>query len=310
MKRVPFGRMNWDVSPMGLGTFFLRLESRARGERIEAIRRALELGINYLDTAPVYGLGEVERIVGEAIAGSEKPFYLATKIGRSAEDEHDYTFDGCMRSFEASLKRLNVDRVDMVLIHDPDRCAGGSIENVTGPGMSLDAAQALKDQGLANAVGVGAMFTDFLCKCIRTGQMDTILSFHRYDALWSDAADLLAEAARYNVPVIAGAPFHQGLLARRQEGAMANKDGRIEPHAVEALLRYYDLADGLSMPVAELSLRFLLDDPGMSLVLVGAECVRDVELNVEALGRGELPGDVREKVDANRVIHSDPRALV
>ena len=67
MKRVPFGRMNWDVSPMGLGTFFLRLESRARGERIEAIRRALELGINYLDTAPVYGLGEVERFGQQAV---------------------------------------------------------------------------------------------------------------------------------------------------------------------------------------------------------------------------------------------------
>ena len=302
--------MNWDVSPIGLGTFFLRLESKTRDERIKAIRRALELGMNYVDTAPVYGLGEVEGIVGEAIAGWEKPFYLATKIGRTAEDEHDYTFDGCMRSFEASLKRLNVDRVDVVLIHDPDRCAGGAIENVTGPGMSLDAAQTLKDQRLTNAIGVGAMFTDFLCKCIRTGQMDTILSFHRCDALWRDAADLLAEACRCDVPIISGAPFHQGLLARRQEDALANKDGRIEPHAVEALRRYYDLADELNIPVAELSLRFLLDDPGISLILVGAECVRDVELNVESLEKGGLPRDVREKVNTNRVIHLDPRALV
>ena len=101
-----YGRPEWGLQPVSYGAGI--------------VERALEIGINYFDTAPLYGQGRSEEVLGHALKGVSKPYYLATKVGYYPEP-FDYTRDTVLRGFEASLKRLQRDHVDLVQIHESEQ---------------------------------------------------------------------------------------------------------------------------------------------------------------------------------------------
>src|SRR5947208_16922457 len=134
MQTRPFGRTDMHITPIGLGASAMGGDQwqgswgswgpQDDQESIATIKRALNLGINWIDTAAVYGLGHSEEIVGRAIRGHDWSPYLFTKCGR-VWDEHGHVFgnlkaDSIRREVEASLKRLQVDVIDLYQIHWPD----------------------------------------------------------------------------------------------------------------------------------------------------------------------------------------------
>src|SRR5687768_7574554 len=136
---VEIGQTGLRVSRLGLGGVALSgappatdpHQGTAEAEAIALIRRSLALGLNYLDTAPMYGVGESEKRYGQALAGVPRGDYaLSTKVGRVLRPDPDepgrlaWSFDfsraGALEAFESSLERLCIDRVDILFVHDPD----------------------------------------------------------------------------------------------------------------------------------------------------------------------------------------------
>lgn len=146
MERRRFGRLEWQVGEVGLGCAWLggKGNSIPLEKAAETVRRALDLGVNYIDTAPVYGHGYSEQIAGEALEGYSKDCYVATKVGR-LPDGFDHSREGVWRCFQDSLKRLRMKKVALVQIHESE-VAGW--ERIFKRGGTLEALKEIREAGL------------------------------------------------------------------------------------------------------------------------------------------------------------------
>ena len=149
----------------------------AERRSIESIGKGLELGVAYFDTAPLYGAGRSERYYARGLSGVERDSYvLSTKVGRvlnpvdaaSGQDIYrdlpqmdvvfDFSRDGVLRSFEESLKRLELDRIDILLIHDPDDFHRQAVDE------AFPALAELRSEGVIGAIGAGMNFCEPLAQ--------------------------------------------------------------------------------------------------------------------------------------------------
>src|SRR5438876_996806 len=234
MRYRTFGKTGWQVSEIGLGGswFYGRPEEGLLPPEhgIALVRRALDLGVNYFDTAPLYGRGRSEEILGMALRGVSQPHYLATKVGYFPEP-FDYTRDTVWRGFEASLKRLGRERVDLIQIHEAE-VAGW--DGIFGPGRTMDALREIRDQGLATAIGITGSDLDLLTRAVATDEFVSVITFLKYDLLVQTANErLIPTAAQHNVSVILASPLHAGLLGSKRErwrasGRFAELHGKLD----------------------------------------------------------------------------------
>ena len=276
-----FGRTGWQVSEIGLGGswFYGRPEMGLKpvSYGVRVVERALELGINYFDTAPLYGKGRSEEVLGHALKGVTEEHYLATKVGYYPEP-FDYTRDAVWRGFEASLKRLQRDRVDLIQIHESEQAGW---EGIFGRERTLEALLEIQEQGLATYIGLTGSDLDLMSEVLEASDaFVSVITFCQYDLLVQKARErLVPTAARRDVAVIAASPLHGGLLGSkrdhwREQGRFADLFGKQE--RVEALLE----EEGLD--VVDTALRYLLSDPRVSLVLSGVDSVEELERSAAA----------------------------
>ncbi len=294
MKYRRFGKTEWQVSEIGLGGawFYGRPEEGALppDHGIGVVHRALELGVNYFDTAPLYGRGRSEEIMGLALRDVDQPHFLATKVGYYPEP-FDYTRDTVWRGFEASLKRLGRDRVDLLQIHESE-IAGW--DRIFGPGMTLLALEEIQAQGLTTHIGITGADLDLMARAVATGAFASVITYLRYDMLVTDALDQLAPAAaEHDVALILASPLHAGLLGSKRDdwiraGRFADLYERLD--ALESML-----ADHPS-PIEEVGLRFLLDDPGVGTVLTGVRDIPELERSCATSEACPLDAELRARI--------------
>ena len=298
MKKRVLGRTGLEVSELSLGGLFVASFATAQEEANAAVKRALELGVNYIDTAPSYG--NSEESFGIALEGLDFDYYIATKLGGKPIPFNAQDKKALMFSFEESLRLLKKDRVDLLLIHEPDRPGQNDWwsdkEKFYGPVSDLLAE--LKDKGLIKYIGLGGTTAYQMPRIMETGIYDVVLTAFQYSLLWREAAiDVLPTAKKHNMGVIIGSPLQQGALARKwpevETGAWWLSS--VRQKQFKAL---YSLADDLNMDLPELGLRFVLSNPDVSTTLMGARSVAEVESNVAAAEKGPLPKDVLDRLDA------------
>ena len=279
-----------------------------------AVEAAWDGGIRYFDTAPHYGLGLSERRLGAALR--ERPrdeFVLSTKVGRllvpspetadRLDDEGfavpadtrrqwDFSRDGILRSVEASLERLGLDRIDVLYMHDPD----DHFEAASTTG--VQALIELREQGIVGAVGAGMNQSALLAELIRRADVDHVMLAGRYTLLEQGALDdLLPLALERGVGVVIAGVYNSGLLGRNRPpaGAMYN----YEPAPAELIDRANRIADvceshGVSLPQAALA--YPLRHPAVVSVVVGArdgDQVRDTLDRYATAVPEDLWGDLR-----------------
>ena len=194
---------------------------------VSTVRRAVDLGLTLFDTAPLYGRGKSERLVGKALGGFPRDgFVLSTKVGRlliphegqpddphfkdlpGLEIEFDYSRDGMLRSIDDSLERLGLDRIDVALIHDADDHYEQAI------GEALPTLADLRSQGVIKAVGAGMNQWEMLARFAREGDFDCFLLAGRYTLLdQSSLKELLPICEEKTISIIVGGPFNSGILA-------------------------------------------------------------------------------------------------
>lgn len=230
-EKVRLGRTDVAVTRLGLGTAALPglYSAVEKTDAIAAIRRTLEKGLNFIDTAPMYGHGMSEELLGEALAGVPRDSYvLSTKVGRLLLPEDparrennsqwknaspyrwhfDFSYDAVMRSFEESLKRMKVDRIDVLLIHDPDDHWEPAIRH------AYRAVRKLREQGVVRAIGAGMNQWEMLRRFALEGDFDCFLLAGRYTLIdHSSLADFLPVCEEKKISIIIGGPYNSGILA-------------------------------------------------------------------------------------------------
>jgi len=294
MDQHQLGRTDLQVSRLSLGGLFVSGVGGNNPTSTAAIlRRAAELGITYIDTAPTYG--NSEEVLGAALADVDASFLLSTKLGGGRPD-FDPKNPGHLRSsLENSLKLLGRDSVDLLMIHEADRPGQydwwDDIERFEGA--VNDVLDQLKAEGVVRYTGLGGTTAYELAHLVKTGRYDVVLTAYNYSLLWTEAANAVVPAAtKLGLGIVAGSPLQQGALAVRHDDLV--KEGRhwLSPARREQYLALYALCDDLNISLPDLALRFVVSNPAIHTTLNGARSVAELEASVAAVEQGPLPDDV------------------
>jgi D-threo-aldose 1-dehydrogenase len=296
MKRVRFARSALELTALGLGTAPLGglFSPVSDADAEAAIERAWSLGVRYFDTAPLYGFGLAEHRLGRFLRHQERgSFVLSTKVGRllrprgsaPAEDRHykgtpierpkfDYSYEGVMRSVDESLNRLGLDRVDILLVHDPDNHYDEAIAG------AFRALRHLRDAGTVRAIGAGMNQSEMLTRFAEAVPIDCFLLAGRYTLLDQNALlTLFPVCQARNIGIILGGIYNSGILASPRYGAKFNyedADAALIARAqeLEALCRKH----GTELKAA--AIQFSLAHPAVTVALQGARSAEEVADNV------------------------------
>ncbi|SFT21695.1 aldo/keto reductase [Paenibacillus sp. BC26] len=285
MEYTTFGRTGLKVSKLGLGGAPIGGDFKdvdeAEIERV--IHESLDLGINFIDTAPLYGGGLSEERFGRALVGGRREkIVLATKAARF---DKDYDYAGIMNSVEESLKRLQTDYIDLLQLHDVEKKPYDVIINEAIPAM-----QKLREEGKIRFLGVTTRNLDLLKRYMETDVFDSIQFYARYMLLdYSAAKEIIPLAKAKNIAVINGSVLGMGLLADAPAKFLN------EELTSEAARRMESLAflrrtepKGLVEP----GMRFSLQNPDIHVTLTGTASSRSLRANISYCdGQGLAPED-------------------
>jgi len=287
-----------EVTRIGLGTAFLlgldKLNPDLPYKRV--VRAALDAGINFIDTAALYGRGQVERAVGDGLEGvSRDQFVIQTKAGRysSPDDSNtfDYSRDAILRSIERSLKELRVDRLDSVLVHDADADKFNSNKGTGVEGThykdALDYAFPtlldLRNQGVISAIGAGMNQWQMEWEFAKNVDVDCFLLAGRYTLLEQTSLDFLDYCKQKNIAVFLGGVFNSGILATGPRAGASYNYSAAPAHIIEKANKIDAVCARHNVPLRIAALHFALAHPAVTSVVLGAQQPHEVVSNVEAL---------------------------
>jgi D-threo-aldose 1-dehydrogenase len=294
-----------------------------RDAAIELLRTALREGIRFYDTAPLYGHGISEIRLGEAFASTvREDFVLSTKVGRLLvegapidpytsyegrslfDGEHDanpvfdFSYDAALRSLEESLTRLQVDRVEVVHIHDPDTHHD---EAMAGAYIALSE---LKEQGVIQAIGAGMNHADLLTRLAHDGDFDCFLLAGRYTLFEQGALDdLLPVCEDKNISLIAAGVLNSGLLAAPRPGATYN----YIPAPLDVIERAQQVEQVCArhgVPLQAAAIQFPAAHPAIVTVLIGMRSVAELGENL-AFARWPIPADLWAELKIEELLRLD-----
>ncbi len=298
MRYRQLGRTGLQVSELALGGLFVSSVGGEYEQARAAIHRALELGVNYVDSAP--GYHNSEEVIGRALEGVNTPYVLSTKLGGRPKPFNAQDRDALLRSVEESLRLLKRDHIDILMIHEPDRPAQYDwwADPIEYRGPVLEVLAELKRDGVIRYTGLGGTTAYEIVPIIRTGRFDVVLTAFNYSLLWREAEiEVLPAAKEMGMGIIIGSPLQQGALARRYDEEVAHSARWLSSPRRAQYKALYAFLDELGMPLPELALRFVISNPDISCTLMGARSQQEVEQNVVAVEKGPLPADVLQRLD-------------
>lgn len=292
------GRTSVEVTTLGLGAATLAGNmAKLSDDEARAVGVvAWDKGVRYFDTAPFYGYGRAEHIVGDVLRGREG-WDLSTKVGRrlkprrgpqKSDDQwmlplpfepwFDYSYDGVMRSYEDSLQRLGLNHIDILLIHDIDFHTHGQEVQPAMHKAAMEGAQKalaeLKRAGDIKAVGLGVNEAKPIADALPHGDWDCFLLAGRYTLLEQDPLDSLFPALeKHGASIIIGGPFNSGVLVGRDTWNYARAPQQVMDR-VKAIAR---VCDAHEVPLAAAALQFPLAHPIVSSIIPGPRSAAEFE---------------------------------
>jgi D-threo-aldose 1-dehydrogenase len=299
MRRL--GRSTVAVTPLGLGcaplgNLYVEIGDEQATATVDA---AWDAGVRFFDTAPHYGLGLSERRLGAALRGRPRDEYVvSTKVGRllvanpagagqrddgmfevpgDLRREWDFSARGVLRSFEQSLERLGLDRVDVLFIHDPEDHADAAVRE------AYPALHELRSQGVVGAIGVGSCNWQVIQRFVVETELDVVMLAGRYTLLEQPALDTLLPAClERGVSVLNVGVFNSGLLAvdRPHEG-LPYEYGPVPPEVLSRAQAIADVCARHATPLPAAALAFATAHPAVAAVATGAQSPEQVRRNAE-----------------------------
>jgi D-threo-aldose 1-dehydrogenase len=235
---------------------------------VATVRRFLQGPLNFIDTAAGYSDGQSELRIGAAlreVGGLPEGFVLATKVDRDGRTG-DFSAAQVRRSLESSLERLGLEKIQLLHLHDPEHI---TFDEGVARGGPLEELVRIKEEGLADYLGVAGGPVELMAQYLRTGAFDALITHNRWTLVDRSANELLDEAVSLGVGVINGAPFGGGILAK---GTSIFDSYAYRPASPEVLGRIRAMEQacsrhGVPLPVA--ALQFSLRDPRITSTIVG-----------------------------------------
>ncbi|TNF19432.1 MAG: aldo/keto reductase [Rhodobacteraceae bacterium] len=310
--RVP--TLGFGGAPLG-GLFAAVDESDA----LSTLQQAFAGGMTYVDTAPFYGFGLSERRVGDVLRGQD--YVLSTKVGRlltpGAMDDpgamgwpaalpftpdFDYSYDGILRSFEDSLQRLGLDRIDILYVHDIGEETHGAgnarhFGDLTSGGYR--ALDELRRDGRITAIGLGVNEAAVCLAALDHGDWDVFLLAGRYTLLeQAPLDDLLPACAARGVSIVVGGPFNSGILV----GGETWNYGAAPASIIERVTRLKATCARFDVPLPAAALHFPLAHPCVAAVIPGLRTPRELA-EAQAWAALTIPAAFWEALKAEDLLH-------
>lgn len=311
-----------------IGNLFHRVDDATARATVDA---ALDAGVRYFDTAPHYGRGLSERRIGDALRG-RRDVVVSTKVGRLLTPDptitddserdgflspmpfratYDYSHDGILRSFEASLHRLGLASVDILLVHDIGQMVHGEAAEThwrqLTEGGGFDALVRLRDEGAIKALGLGVNEVAVSVRALRAAPIDILLLAGRYTLLEQEPLDVLFPAcAKAGAEVVIGGPYNSGILVTgtRSGGAIRYNYDAAPTDLIERVARMEAIAAAHGIPLPAAALAFVLAHPLVASVIPGVAHPNQVRQTI-AWHNTVIPEDFWSELRHEGLIRSD-----
>ena len=290
-ERRRLGRTELQVPVLGIGGAQLGRRGGGHDEQrgVDTVLAALEAGIDLIDTSAAYIAGESERFIGIALQewyrrGHRREELIIESKAGSRQRPHDYSYDSIMASVELSLRALQTDYLDVMLVHDP-----ADIEPVLAPHAARDALLQLKAEGIIRHVGLGCRPHAHHQRCIADGNFEVSLTFRDYNLIERSAlAGVLEPAVAADVGVFNASIMLNGLLGGDDPIAVASRAAGVAADRVEMTeelrraKRMYDWCAARDLDLHVLNLHFCLRETRFASVLLGFSTPERVAQNIAA----------------------------
>ena len=331
-ERATVGRSDVEITRLGLGAAPIAglFTAVTDDQAVATVQRAWQLGIRYFDVAPLYGYGAGERRLGLGLRGRPREAYaLSTKVGRLVRPADrippgadidrqalgdrddafyadigdrrivfDYSADGVRRSLDESLERLGTDRIDLVLIHDPDDHWQAAI------GEAYPALHRLREQGVVGAIGVGMNQSAMLARFARETEVDAFLVAGRYTLLDQEALpELLPLCVEHQISVLIGGAMNSGVLADPRPGATFDY-GPAEPPILERARGLAEACARHDVPLRAAAMQFPLAHPAVAGLIAGVRRIEHLDEYPAYLSR-PIPRKLWDDLRAHELIVAD-----
>jgi len=277
MEYRDLGRTGLKVSVLSFGGSSLGSVFRNTDEveGIRTVHTAIDLGINFIDVSPYYGLTKAETVLGKALREIPRDaYYLATKVGRYGDGEFDFSASRVTRSVDESLARLHVDYVDLIQCHDIEF---GSLDQVVRE--TIPALRRLQEQGKVRFVGITGLPLKIFRYVLDRAEVDTILSYCHYALNDTSLETLIPYLQEKQVGIINASPLGMGLLTERGTPPWHPASEEIK----ETCARAVAYCRNKGVDIARLAIQFALANPDLSTTLVGTANPENLEKNVKWL---------------------------
>ncbi|GAB5374722.1 MAG: aldo/keto reductase [Acuticoccus sp.] len=310
-----------------LGNLFAKIDERTADATLDA---AFATGSRYFDTAPLYGFGTAERRLGAFWRRKSEDALISTKVGRllklgerdpalqpaqwfgvpSRDIVYDYSYDGVMRSFEASLERIGTDRFDILFCHDIDVFTHGDRETAMAHTHAfLDggfkALAELREQGLVDGIGLGVNEWEVCQYVAERAEIDVCLLAGRYTLLEQEAlASFLPLCEEQGLGIVIGGPFNSGILAT---GAIPGARFNYVPAPQEVMTRVASIEEVCKrhdVGLVSAALQFPLAHPSVVSIIPGAVQPAEIEAGRTAI-EAPIPPAFWQELKAEGLLRDD-----
>ena len=328
MQKRKLGNTNIHLSSLGfgaapIGDLFENLDERSCYNILE---NAYNSNFNLFDTSPFYGNGLSEHRTGNFLKTiDEESYFLSTKVGRYLTPEKnqnidrgawagglnfklnlDYSYDGAMRSFEQSLLRLAVSKIDICLIHDVDKFTfGNEVDYYFKLAMNgaYKAIQKLKEEKVIKAIGVGLNDADICAKFANEGDFDCMVLAGKYSLLEHESAlnDFFPIVNKNNIGIILAGVFNSGILAKGIGDNVTYNYDKIPNHIRDKYIIVSEVCDRYNVPVPAAALQFSYANKLISSMILGMDRVEQIQQNISFFNYS-IPDDLWKELIEKKII--------
>ncbi len=277
MKLNPLGRTGALVSKIGfgaspLGGVFGQVED---DESVRTVHAAIDLGVNFFDTAPYYGLTRSETALGKGLSGiARDKYFLASKVGRYNSNEFEFSESRILLSIEESLRRLQTDSIDLITCHDIEFVDLKIIVNE-----AIPALRKAKEQGKIRFIGISGLPLSIFSGVMEHAEIDTALSYCHYCLNDVSLEETIPYLKSKQVGIINASPFAMGLL----RGGDLPDWHPAPPIIRETCKKAFDYCKSNGAELPKLALQFTLSNPEIATTLVGMCTQAELEQNLRWL---------------------------
>jgi len=291
----PLGNTGIETTNLGVGGHLGLLNdsddpARRQDEGIRTVQRAVERGVRYFDTSPMYGACEAEKHLGAGLATLDAEvragLTVSTKVGTHPDRRHHYGADDVRWCYDNSREILGP--IDIVFVHDPQSDA--DMDVIMGPGGALEVLEGLRADGEISAIGLGNRNHRWQRQIIDSGRADIILPSYDYHPIRQSMAPLLDYAAAAGVTVVNGSPYQAGLLAGIDLDALPRRQDDVD---VERARQIYAWCAERGVEVGAMAVQFSMRQLRIGVTLVGPRTAAELEDNIRH-ATAEIGDDVWE----------------